>query len=58
MWVKTAMVLHEALKLCPKIILVPPDHRFYAQKSKEIMDLLSKYYTDSEQNSIDEAGLI
>jgi DNA polymerase-4 len=51
------MVLHEALKLCPKIILVPPDHRFYAQKSKEVMDLLSKYTPILEQNSIDEAWL-
>jgi DNA polymerase-4 len=55
--VKTAMVLHEALKLCPKIILVPPDHRFYEQKSKEVMDLLSKYTPILEQNSIDEAWL-
>ena len=39
--VKTAMVLHEALKLCPKMILVPPDHHFYGEKSKEVMDLLS-----------------
>jgi len=55
--VKTAMVLHEALKLCPKIILVPPDHRFYEQKSQEVMDLLSKYTPILEQNSIDEAWL-
>ncbi|MFZ3115780.1 MAG: DNA polymerase IV [Syntrophales bacterium] len=55
--VKTAMVLHEALKLCPKIILVPPDHRFYEQKSKEVMDLLSNYAPTLEQNSIDEAWL-
>ena len=55
--VKTAMVLHEALKLCPKIILVPPDHHFYGQKSKEVMDLLSKYTPILEQNSIDEAWL-
>ena len=55
--VKTAMVLHEALKLYPKIILVPPDHRFYEQKSKEVMDLLSKYTPILEQNSIDEAWL-
>ncbi|MCX5828656.1 MAG: DNA polymerase IV [Deltaproteobacteria bacterium] len=55
--VKTAMVLHEALKLCPKIILVPPDHRFYEQKSKEVMDLLSNYTPLLEQNSIDEAWL-
>jgi DNA polymerase-4 len=39
--VKTAMVLHDALKLCPKMILVPPDHSFYEQKSNEVMDLLS-----------------
>ena len=55
--VKTTMVLHEALKLCPKIILVPPDHRFYEQKSKEVMDLLSQYTPILEQNSIDEAWL-
>jgi len=51
------MVLHEALKLCPKITLVPPDHHFYGQKSKEVMDLLSNYTPALEQNSIDEAWL-
>ena len=47
--VKTTMVLHEALKLCPKIVLVPPDHRFYEAKSKEVMDLLSNYTPNLEQ---------
>jgi DNA polymerase-4 len=55
--VKTAMVLHEALKLCPKLTLVPPDHHFYGQKSEEAMDLLSNYTPVLEQNSIDEAWL-
>ena len=55
--VKTAMVLHEALKLCPKLTTVPPDHYFYGQKSKEVMDLLSNYTPALEQNSIDEAWL-
>ncbi|MFZ4437910.1 MAG: DNA polymerase IV [Syntrophales bacterium] len=55
--VKTAMVLHEALRLCPKIIIVPPDHHFYGQKSEEVMDLLSNYTPILEQNSIDEAWL-
>ncbi len=55
--VKTAMVVHEALKLCPKIRLVPPDHGFYGQKSEEVMDLLSNYTPLLEQNSIDEAWL-
>ena len=55
--VKTTMVLHEALRLCPKIVLVPPDHHFYGQKSEEVMDLLSNYTPLLEQNSIDEAWL-
>ena len=55
--VKTAMVLHEALKLCPKLALVPPDHGFYEQKSEEVMDLLANYTPMLEQNSIDEAWL-
>ena len=55
--VKTAMVLHEALKLCPKMLLVPPDHHFYGQKSEEVMELLSHYTPILEQNSIDEAWL-
>ena len=55
--VKTTMLLHEALRLCPKLILVPPDHRFYEQKSEEVMALLSDYTPVLEQNSIDEAWL-
>ena len=55
--VKTTMLLHEALRLCPKLILVPPDHRFYGQKSEEVMALLSDFTPVLEQNSIDEAWL-
>jgi len=55
--VKTAMILHEALKLCPKLTTVPPDHHFYGQKSEEVMQLLSNYTPTLEQNSIDEAWL-
>ena len=55
--VKTAMVLHEALKLCPKIVLVSTDHHFYEQISEEVMGLLSNYTPILEQNSIDEAWL-
>ncbi len=55
--VKTAMVLHEALKLCPRLTLVPPDHHFYQQKSEEVMALLSNYTPVLEQNSVDEAWL-
>jgi DNA polymerase-4 len=55
--VKTAMVVHEALRLCPAMIFVPPDHHFYEQKSEEVMALLSAYTPLIEQNSIDEAWL-
>lgn len=55
--VKTAMVLHKALKLCPDMILVPPDHNFYQKKSNEVMNLLFKYSPIVEKNSIDEAWL-
>lgn len=55
--VKTAMVLHEALKLCPDLQLVPPDHPFYETKSKQVMSLLAYYSPVIEQNSIDEAWL-
>jgi DNA polymerase-4 len=55
--VKTTMVLHQVRKLCPEILLVPPDHAFYERKSQEVMHLLSRYSPVIEQNSIDEAWL-
>ncbi|MFL0196716.1 DNA polymerase IV [Clostridium sp. WILCCON 0269] len=55
--VKTTMVLHKALELCPNMIIIPPDHKFYKRKSKEVMDILSEYTPVIEQNSIDEAWL-
>ena len=51
------MVLRDALKLCPTMITVPPDHNLYEQKSQEVMNLLSSYTPILEQNSIDEAWL-
>lgn len=46
--VKTAMVLHEALKLCPKMNIIPPDHTFYEMKSSYgySIKLLSYYRTE------------
>lgn len=55
--VKTAMVLHEALKLCPHMLLVPPDHSYYQRMSDEVMQLLNNYTPIIEKNSIDEAWL-
>ncbi len=55
--VKTTMLIHEALKLCPKLILIPPNHKLYGKKSKEVMEILSRYTPVLQQNSIDEAWL-
>ncbi len=55
--VKTAMTLYEALKHCADMVVVPPDHPFYSEKSKAVMQLLSNYTPVVEQNSIDEAWL-
>jgi DNA polymerase IV len=55
--IKTTMVIHEAKKLYPDLILVPPDHRFYSSKSREVMHILSRYSPLMQQNSIDEAWL-
>jgi DNA polymerase-4 len=55
--VKTTMVLHEAKKLCPQLILVPPDHDLYSSKSREVMKILRQYSPVVQQNSIDEAWM-
>ncbi len=55
--VRTTMLVHEAKRLCPQLLLVPPDHAFYDRKSSEVMDILSRYTPVIQQNSIDEAWL-
>lgn len=55
--VKTTMLLHEAKKLCPDIVFVPPDHTYYQKVSKMVMSLLGKYTPLIQVNSIDEAWL-
>ena len=55
--VKTTMLLHEAKKLCPNIVFVPPDHTYYQNMSNKVMILLSKYTPLIQINSIDEAWL-
>jgi len=55
--IKTTMTLKEAFKLCTDLIIIPPDHRFYGKKSREVMEIFSLYTPLIEQNSIDEAWL-
>jgi DNA polymerase-4 len=55
--IKTTMLVHEAIKLCPGLILVPPSHGLYELKSMDVMKILSRYTPVMQQNSIDEAWL-
>lgn len=55
--VKTTMLLHEAKKLCPNIVFVPPDHSFYRYMSGQVMEILRRYSPVVQQNSVDEAWL-
>ena len=46
-----------ALRKCPTLMLVPPDHAMYQRKSHALMELLHTYTDDIEQLSIDECFL-
>ncbi|RXJ94619.1 DNA polymerase IV [Malaciobacter molluscorum] len=52
--VKTAMSVNEALKLCPKLLMVPPNYPLYHQLSQDLKKLLSYEIPMIEQFSIDE----
>ncbi|HEX5329897.1 DNA polymerase IV [Sulfuricurvum sp.] len=52
--VKTAMSVHEALRLCPHLILLPPNHLLYHTMSHELMEYISSVVPVMEQYSIDE----
>src|SRR5690606_24403184 len=53
--IKAAMGLTEALKIYPKLLVVPTDFNLYHEKSKLFMDLLSEYSDLVLPASIDEA---
>ncbi|MDD2369005.1 MAG: DNA polymerase IV [Sulfuricurvum sp.] len=52
--VKTGMSIYEALRLCPDLILVPPNHLLYHTLSHELMEYLATVVPVMEQYSIDE----
>lgn len=55
--VRSAMPMKRALQLCPKLIILPGDHREYRKYSQRVMELLDKLSPLVEQVSIDEAFL-
>ncbi|TFE03160.1 DNA polymerase IV [Jeotgalibacillus salarius] len=52
--VKTTMQVHEALKLCPELLILRPDFTRYRQASKAMFDILRSYTEMVEPVSIDE----
>lgn len=52
--VKTAMSVNEALRLCPKLKMIPPNYSLYDELSQKLKELLEKEVPLIEQYSIDE----
>lgn len=55
--IQTAEPVASALKKCPSLVIVPPDHQLYSQYSKKFIGFLKTLTTEIEQVSIDECYL-
>ena len=53
--VRTGEPIVSALKKCPELVVVAPNHRMYQEYSKAFMNILRDYSPTVEQYSIDEA---
>lgn len=53
--IKTGEPIVDALKKCPNLLIVQPNHELYMKNSKAFMEILRKYSPAVEQYSIDEA---
>ena len=53
----TTMQVHQAIKLCPEVIIVEPDYPLYEKYSKLFFDFLRSITNKLEQTSIDEGYL-
>lgn len=52
--IQTAEPVVNALRKCPGLVMVPPDHDMYSRRSHELMNYLHQICPDIEQVSIDE----
>lgn len=55
--IQTAEPVASALKKCPSLVLVSPDHQLYSRCSKKFINFLKSLTTEIEQVSIDECFL-
>lgn len=55
--VKAAMPSSQALRLCPNLILIPPQFDLYKKESKAVREILNRFSDKVEPLSLDEAYL-
>lgn len=55
--INSGMSIADAVKLYPRLLIVPTDFKLYQEKSTQFINLLKEYSTLVEQASIDEAYL-
>ncbi len=53
--VRTGEPIVDALRKCPNLVLVKPNHKLYHEQSAKFLEILNKYSPVVEQYSIDEA---
>ena len=53
--IKTAQTLRDAKKLCPHVLIIPPDYDLYQYYSKKVKDIYREYSDKVESFGIDEA---
>ena len=52
--IRTADTVASALQRCPNLTMVPPDHKYYREKSRQLMEYLMSICPEVEQVSVDE----
>ncbi len=56
--IRTAETVASALQKCPNLLVIPPDHAYYRERSRALMEHLSGVCPVIEQVSIDECYML
>ena len=52
--VRSAMPTIQAMRLCPQLVLVPPDRPLYQRLHRQLQDITDRFFPETEWTSIDE----